>query len=103
MDMNLSPEWLTVLEQAGWQARHWSAVGSPTAADTDLLDWARQYGWVVMTQDLDFAEVLFHTQAGAPSVVMLRQFATNWIPRNKPAFARCYEPRLRPWKPALCW
>ena len=49
VDMNLSPEWLTVLEQAGGQARHWSAVGSPTAADTDLLDWARQYGWVVMT------------------------------------------------------
>jgi predicted nuclease of predicted toxin-antitoxin system len=72
VDMNLSPEWLTVLEQAGWQASHWSAVGSPTAPDTDLLAWARQQGWVVLTQDIDFAELLFHTQAGTPSVVLLR-------------------------------
>jgi len=72
VDMNLSPEWLTVLQESGWQASHWSTVGSPTAADTDLLDWARQHGWVLLTQDLDFAELLFHTQAGTLSVVLLR-------------------------------
>jgi predicted nuclease of predicted toxin-antitoxin system len=72
VDLNLSPEWLPVLEQAGWQAIHWSNVGSRTAPDTDLLAWARQHGWVVLTQDLDFAEILFHAQAGAPSVVLLR-------------------------------
>lgn len=58
--------------QAGWQACHWSAVGATTAPDTDLLAWARQHGWVVLTQDLDFAELLFHTQAGTPSVLLLR-------------------------------
>lgn len=72
VDMNLSLEWLTVLDKAGWSARHWSAVGSPTAPDTELLVWARQNGWVLLTQDLDFAELLFHTQAGKPSVVLLR-------------------------------
>lgn len=72
VDMNRSPEWLGVLEQAGWQARHWSQVGSPTAPDTDLLAWARQHDCVLLTQDLDFAELLFHTQAGTPSVVLLR-------------------------------
>ena len=72
VDMNLSPEWLGVLEQAGWEASHWSTVGSPTAPDTDLLAWARQHGWVLLTQDLDFAELLYHTQAGTPSVVLLR-------------------------------
>lgn len=72
VDMNLSPEWLPVLEQAGWQACHWSTLGSPTAPDTDLLASAREHGQVLLTQDLDFAELLFHTQAGAPSVVLLR-------------------------------
>ncbi len=72
VDMNLSPEWLKVLEQAGWQACHWSTMGSPSAADTELFNWARQHGWLLLTQDLDFAEILFHTQAGAPSVVLLR-------------------------------
>jgi hypothetical protein len=73
VDMNLSPEWLAVLEQAGWQASHWSNVGSPTAPDTDLLVWARQHGWVLLTQDLDFAELLFHTQANtAPGCAVYR-------------------------------
>jgi predicted nuclease of predicted toxin-antitoxin system len=72
VDMNLSPEWLGVLAQAGWQASHWSGVGSPTAPDTDLRAWTRQHGCVLLTQDLDFAELLFHTQAGTPSVVLLR-------------------------------
>lgn len=70
--MNLSPEWLGVLAQAGWEASHWSTTGSPTAADTELFNWARRHGWVLLTQDLDFAEILFHTQAGAPSIVLLR-------------------------------
>ncbi|MBN8246050.1 MAG: DUF5615 family PIN-like protein [Verrucomicrobia bacterium] len=70
--MNLSPEWLPVLKQAGWQAVHWSDIGAPTAPDADLLACARRQGFVVLTQDLDFAELLFQTQAGSPSVVMLR-------------------------------
>ncbi len=70
--MNLSPEWLAVLERSGWQASHWSHIGAPTATDTELLAWARQNRYVLLTQDLDFAELLFHTQAGAPSVVLLR-------------------------------
>ena len=70
--MNLSPEWLPALVKSGWPAIHWSAVGSPMAADTDLLAWARQHGRVVLTQDLDFAELLYHTRAGSPSVVLLR-------------------------------
>jgi len=36
------------------------------------LAWTRHHGWVLLTQDLDFAELLFHTPAGTPSVVMLR-------------------------------
>lgn len=72
VDMNLSPDWLPVLQQAGWEANHWSKVGEPTVPDTELLAWARQHAWVVLTQDLDFSELLYHTQAGTPSVVLLR-------------------------------
>lgn len=72
VDMNLSPEWLGVLNQAGWEASHWSNIGAPTAPDTELLIWARHHGWVVLTQDLDYSELLFQTRAGTPSVVLLR-------------------------------
>jgi predicted nuclease of predicted toxin-antitoxin system len=33
VDMNLSAEWIPLLEQAGWHTVHWSAVGDPRADD----------------------------------------------------------------------
>ena len=34
VDMNLSPDWVPVLNDHGWQAIHWSAVGDPRSPDT---------------------------------------------------------------------
>jgi predicted nuclease of predicted toxin-antitoxin system len=31
IDMNLSPRWVQVLKDAGFEAAHWSAIGLPTA------------------------------------------------------------------------
>lgn len=42
LDMNLSPEWARFLEQEGFEAVHWASVGSPTASDADIMEWARQ-------------------------------------------------------------
>jgi len=72
VDMNLSPEWLGVLQQSGMEAVHWKDVASPSAPDTELLAWAKEKKHVVVTQDIDFAQLLFNTQAGGPSVVLLR-------------------------------
>ena len=33
IDMNLSPDWVPVLNDHGWQAIHWSAIGDPRASD----------------------------------------------------------------------
>lgn len=70
--MNLSPDWLSVLRNSDFEAVHWKEIGSPSAADADLLAWARERKHVVLTQDLDFAQLLFHTQTKGPSVVLLR-------------------------------
>ena len=70
--MNLSPEWLQPLGKSGWQAIHWSAVGSANAPDSDLLAWAKEHASVLLTQDLDFADLLFRARTNAPSVVLLR-------------------------------
>jgi predicted nuclease of predicted toxin-antitoxin system len=37
VDMNLSPEWLQVLAQAGWEAKHWSTVNSKIPAGSDCV------------------------------------------------------------------
>src|SRR5262245_58121105 len=72
IDMNLSPEWISVFEQEGWAAIHWSAIGEPTADDTTIMHWASTNGYVVFTHDLDFGAILAATRAIAPSVIQLR-------------------------------
>ena len=58
VDMNLSVEWIPVLEKAGWPAVHWSAVGDPRADDAKIMTWALTHGCVVFTHDLDFGTAL---------------------------------------------
>ncbi|HTX21234.1 MAG TPA: DUF5615 family PIN-like protein [Candidatus Aquilonibacter sp.] len=72
VDMNLSPDWVAVLTQAGWEAVHWSAIGNPRAADSEIMAWARQNGHIVFTHDLDFGTLLALTQAEGPSVIQVR-------------------------------
>jgi predicted nuclease of predicted toxin-antitoxin system len=72
VDMNLSPRWADYLTNSGFLAAHWSALGSPTASDRELMHWAAQRGYIVLTADLDFPAILAATAGGSPSVVVLR-------------------------------
>ena len=72
IDMNLSPAWVSVLEEAGHEAIHWSTVGSPSAPDHEILSRARREGYVLFTHDLDFSAILAATDADAPSVIQVR-------------------------------
>ncbi len=77
IDMNLPPSWVQVFRQENWEAHHWSAVGSPTAPDTEILDWAAKNGYIVFTHDLDFGAILASKSYRAPSVVQLRGQETS--------------------------
>jgi len=72
IDMNLSPSWIPLLKKAGFEATHWSHIGSVSAPDTEIMEWARNHGYAVFTHDLDYGSLLFSTQAIAPSVIQLR-------------------------------
>ena len=72
IDMNLSPEWVNVFEQHGLHAIHWRGVGDPRAADSTIMTWARENGYVVFTRDLDFGTLLATTNAQGPSVIQIR-------------------------------
>ncbi len=37
IDMNLSPRWVNVLVQAGFEAEHWSTLGAANAPDTEIM------------------------------------------------------------------
>ena len=70
--MNLSPRWVAVLNDGGFQAAHWSDLGKPDAPDSQIMAYARANDYVVLTQDLDFSAILAATQGEKPSVVQIR-------------------------------
>jgi predicted nuclease of predicted toxin-antitoxin system len=72
IDMNLSPDWVTSLREAGFESIHWSKVGDPSASDEIIMDYARVHGCVVFTHDLDFGAILAATHTEAPSVIQIR-------------------------------
>lgn len=72
LDMNLSPDWVTVLQAAGHDAVHWSTAGNIRATDAEIMAWARQNGRTVFTHDLDFGTLLALTRATGPSVIQVR-------------------------------
>lgn len=72
IDMNLSPEWVAVLQRHGWEAVHWSTVGNPRATDAEIMTWAKATGHVVFTHDLGFGTLLAASDAQGPSVIQVR-------------------------------
>ena len=72
IDMNLTARWVQRLHGAGHDAMHWSSVGDPRAPDREICSDARERGLVVLTNDLDFPQILAHSKRDGPSVVPLR-------------------------------
>jgi predicted nuclease of predicted toxin-antitoxin system len=72
VDMNLSPSWIERLARHGFDAVHWSTIGTATAPDSEILTWAIEHGFVVLTNDLDFSAILAASARATPSVVQIR-------------------------------
>jgi predicted nuclease of predicted toxin-antitoxin system len=77
VDVNLSPEWASLLAGQGHDAVHWRDVGPTDAPDDDIIAWAVQELRVVLTADLDFAAAVATRGLTAPSVVQLRLGSTD--------------------------
>ena len=43
IDMNLTPRWVPFLRDAGYEAVHWSSVGSKAAKDGKICDFANPF------------------------------------------------------------
>ena len=72
IDMNLSPSWARVLNEAGIEAVHWSEVGLATTPDPAIMAYATANGFVVLTNDLDFGIALAIANTEKPSVAQIR-------------------------------
>lgn len=72
IDMNLSPQWLSLFSQNGIEAKHWSGVGMPNASDLEIAEWARAHQYIIFTHDLDFGTMLALSQEKGPSIIQVR-------------------------------
>jgi predicted nuclease of predicted toxin-antitoxin system len=97
VDMNLSPRWTGLLHNAGWEAVHWSAVGKVNAPDSEVMAYAAQHDYVVLTHDLDFSAILAATHGEKPSVVQIRteDVSPQTIGSQVTAALRHMEPELQ--------
>ena len=77
IDMNLTPRWVGYLIEAGHDAVHWSVTGSTSAKDREICDYCRLHDYVLLTNDLDFPQILAYTRDAAPSVILLRGQTTR--------------------------
>ena len=73
IDMNLSPSWVRVLNEAGIEATHWSQVGHATTPDPAIMAYATANGFVILTNDLDFGIALAIADREKPSVAQIRR------------------------------
>jgi predicted nuclease of predicted toxin-antitoxin system len=73
IDMNLSPHLADLLVNTGYQAVYWGTIGKPNAEDSEILTWAKENGYVILTNDLDFGTILAATGLESPSVIQIRR------------------------------
>ena len=72
VDVNLTPRWVQFFSDAGHECVHWSMIGPSENADVDICAYAREHEYVLVTNDLDFPQILANTRATTPSVILLR-------------------------------
>jgi predicted nuclease of predicted toxin-antitoxin system len=72
IDMNLSPKWADCLINNGIEAVHWVNIGMSDARDDEIMTYARNNDFIVMTCDLDFGTILANTHHSKPSIVQIR-------------------------------
>jgi predicted nuclease of predicted toxin-antitoxin system len=73
IDMNLSPRLADLLVNAGHQAVYWGTIGKADAEDSEILTWAKNNDYVLLTNDLDFGTILATRGLKSPSVIQFRR------------------------------
>lgn len=80
LDMGLAPGTAAFLRSLGHEAIHLHDEGLDELPDSQILERARAEGFVLLTHDLDFPELVAASQAALPSLVVFR--LRNMRPQN---------------------
>lgn len=72
LDMNIPLKYSALLENHGIESKRWSDIGAPNALDSEIMAYARDNDFIVLTYDLDFSAILSATHELKPSVAQIR-------------------------------
>lgn len=71
-DMNVSPLWLKFFTSNDICGTLWRNVGAVNAPDIEIMEYAKENGFIIFTYDLDFGDLLAKFSFKLPSVIQLR-------------------------------
>ncbi|MCA2618703.1 MULTISPECIES: DUF5615 family PIN-like protein [unclassified Microcystis] len=71
-DMSISPRTIALLREQGYDAIHLIEENLEKMTDQNILDKARQEERILLTVDLDFAQLLAISGDSLPSVILFR-------------------------------
>lgn len=71
-DVHISPLTVTALKLQGYDIVRSTDLLPATAADAEILEFARVDGRIVVTQDLDFSMLVALSKQSQPSLITLR-------------------------------
>jgi len=72
IDMNIPLVYSELFKERGIESLRWSEVGASDATDEEIMKYARDYDYIVLTCDLDFSAILSNTHEQKPSVAQIR-------------------------------
>jgi predicted nuclease of predicted toxin-antitoxin system len=84
--MGISPRSVAYLRGLGVEAVHLHELGLDRLPDAEIVRKARREGYVILTHDLDFGELLAISGSEMPSVVIFR--LQNMRPENVNRYLR---------------
>ena len=71
-DMPVSPRTVEFLRQHGYECYHITEFKMEKATDEEIVKFAKEKGYTILTEDLDFGAILAYTNSIEPSVIILR-------------------------------
>ena len=77
IDMNIPLKYAALLSSKGIESLRWSDIGPPNAADKEIMAYAHNNGYIILTFDLDFSAILSSTHDSKPSIVQIRASVRN--------------------------
>ncbi len=80
IDMNMSPAWINFFKSNKIESVHWSNVGNINEEDSEILNYTKENGYILFTNDLDFGALLAAGKLNLPSVIQIR--AQDVLPGN---------------------